>query len=79
MCHLTGKTDPEIPSEEACKAVVGEVAPNFELQSDLGGKVKLSDLKGKKVILYFYPKDNTSGCVCKVYCLLSSLQCSGIK
>ena len=62
MCHLTGKSEPVAPSEDECKAVVGEPAPDFELESDLGGKVKLSDLKGKKVVLYFYPKDNTSGC-----------------
>ncbi len=62
MCHLTGKSEPVAPSEDECKTVVGEPAPDFELESDLGGKVKLSDLKGKKVVLYFYPKDNTSGC-----------------
>lgn len=53
MCHLTGKSEPVAPSEDECKAVVGEPAPDFELESDLGGKVKLSDLKGKKVVLYF--------------------------
>ena len=47
MCHLTGKSEPVAPSEDECKAVVGEPAPDFELESDLGGKVKLSDLKGK--------------------------------
>ncbi len=41
----------------------GEVAPEFELQSDSGDTVRLSDLRGKKVILYFYPKDDTPGCV----------------
>jgi peroxiredoxin Q/BCP len=41
---------------------VGETAPDFELSSDAGDPVRLSDLHGKKVILYFYPKDNTSGC-----------------
>ena len=40
----------------------GEVAPDFELLNDEGKKVKLSDLHGKKVILYFYPEDFTSGC-----------------
>lgn len=62
MCHLTGKSEPVAPSEDECKAVVGEPAPDFELESDLGGKARLSDLRGKKVVLYFYPKDNTSGC-----------------
>ncbi|MFO7698003.1 MAG: thioredoxin-dependent thiol peroxidase [Anaerolineae bacterium] len=37
-------------------------APDFTLESDQGGEVSLSDFRGKKVVLYFYPKDNTSGC-----------------
>ena len=40
----------------------GTPAPDFELQSDSGETVKLSALRGKTVVLYFYPKDNTSGC-----------------
>ena len=44
MCHLTGKSEPVAPSEDECKAVVGEPAPDFELESDLGGKARLSDL-----------------------------------
>ncbi len=44
------------------KLQVGEMAPDFEALTDEGKKVKLSDFRGKKVILYFYPKDNTSGC-----------------
>ncbi len=40
----------------------GEQAPDFELLNDEGKPVKLSDLRGKKVVLYFYPKDFTSGC-----------------
>lgn len=40
----------------------GQMAPDFVLQSDEGGSVRLSDLRGKKVILYFYPKDDTPGC-----------------
>ncbi len=43
-------------------AKIGAKAPNFSLATDGGGKVALSDLKGKKVILYFYPKDDTPGC-----------------
>lgn len=37
-------------------------APDFTLLSDDGKKISLRDFRGKKVILYFYPKDNTSGC-----------------
>ena len=40
----------------------GDKAPDFTLATDGGGKVKLSALKGKKVVLYFYPKDDTPGC-----------------
>ena len=41
---------------------VGDKAPDFDLPTDGGGSVKLSDLAGKTVVLYFYPKDDTSGC-----------------
>lgn len=40
----------------------GTLAPDFTLEADGGGEVSLSDYRGKKVVLYFYPKDNTSGC-----------------
>jgi len=40
----------------------GEKAPAFMLQADDGSKVKLSDLKGSPVVLYFYPADDTPGC-----------------
>jgi peroxiredoxin Q/BCP len=40
----------------------GTSAPDFELASDGGERVKLSDLRGKPVVLYFYPKDDTPGC-----------------
>ena len=40
----------------------GDEAPDFTLESDDGGPVTLSDLRGRKVILYFYPKDDTPGC-----------------
>jgi thioredoxin-dependent peroxiredoxin len=40
----------------------GAPAPDFALQSDSGETVKLSDLRGKQVVLYFYPKDDTPGC-----------------
>ncbi|MDX6511992.1 MAG: thioredoxin-dependent peroxiredoxin [Gaiellaceae bacterium] len=40
----------------------GEPAPDFTLTSDGGDQVRLSDFKGKPVVLYFYPKDDTPGC-----------------
>ena len=41
---------------------VGTKAPDFELPDQNGEMHKLSDYRGRKVVLYFYPKDNTSGC-----------------
>jgi peroxiredoxin Q/BCP len=40
----------------------GAPAPELTLESDEGEKVSLADFRGKPVVLYFYPKDNTSGC-----------------
>ena len=40
----------------------GDLAPNFTLSDKNGNQVSLSDFLGKKVVLYFYPKDNTPGC-----------------
>jgi thioredoxin-dependent peroxiredoxin len=40
----------------------GKPAPDFELSTDSGERVKLSDFRGKPVVLYFYPKDDTPGC-----------------
>jgi peroxiredoxin Q/BCP len=40
----------------------GKPAPDFALQSDSGETVRLSDLRGKQIVLYFYPKDDTPGC-----------------
>tara|TARA_R110002126_G_scaffold105484_20_gene239826 strand:+ start:2266 stop:2727 length:462 start_codon:yes stop_codon:yes gene_type:complete len=41
---------------------VGEKAPEFSMATDGGGTVSLTSLKGRKVVLYFYPKDDTPGC-----------------
>ncbi|OOG71913.1 thioredoxin-dependent thiol peroxidase [Algoriphagus sp. A40] len=41
---------------------VGQMAPDFEAKNEKGELVKLSDYRGKKVVLYFYPKDATPGC-----------------
>jgi peroxiredoxin Q/BCP len=40
----------------------GDKAPDFDLPTESGDRVKLSRLRGKPVVLYFYPKDDTSGC-----------------
>ena len=42
--------------------VIGEAVADFELDATGDQRIRLSDLKGKKVVLYFYPKDNTPGC-----------------
>jgi len=49
------------PAKKAA-AAGGASAPAFSLPSDEGKTVSLSDFKGKRVVLYFYPKDNTPGC-----------------
>jgi peroxiredoxin Q/BCP len=41
---------------------IGDPAPGFDLPADAGGRVNLAKLKGKSVVLYFYPKDDTPGC-----------------
>ena len=52
------------PNEEEQRAMLqdGDTAPDFELPTDGGGKLRLSGLAGRPVVLYFYPKDDTSGC-----------------
>jgi len=42
----------------------GTAAPNFELESDEGSTVKLSDFRGRPVVLYFYPKDDARASIC---------------
>ncbi len=44
------------------QSLVGKKAPDFTLNDENGNKVKLSNFRGQKVILYFYPKDDTPGC-----------------
>lgn len=41
---------------------IGKKAPDFSMPTDSGGNIALEDLKGQKVVLYFYPKDDTPGC-----------------
>lgn len=47
---------------KAVELKVGQKAPDFTLPSDTGEKISLKDFRGKKVVLYFYPKDDTPGC-----------------
>ncbi len=51
---------------------IGDKAPGFTLKDKDGADVSLSDFAGKKVVLYFYPKDNTSGCT-KQACAFAGL------
>jgi peroxiredoxin Q/BCP len=54
MAKSTNKLSDKAPS-------IGEKAPDFTVTDDTGRKVKLSDFRGKKIVLYFYPKDDTPG------------------
>jgi peroxiredoxin Q/BCP len=46
----------------SAKIAIGRKAPDFTLPRDGGGEVSLADFKGKKLVLYFYPKADTEGC-----------------
>ncbi len=52
---------------------VGDKAPDFTLPTDGGRKVSLKALKGKTVVLYFYPRDDTPGCTAEAYAFRDSL------
>lgn len=51
---------------------IGDIAPKFTLNDKYGKPVSLSDFAGKKVVLYFYPKDNTPGCTRQACAFASS-------
>ena len=53
------KKEVEVPADVPA---VGQAAPDFELTADDDTMVRLSDLRGQRVVLYFYPKDDTPGC-----------------
>ena len=53
---------------------VGDAAPDFDLAADGGGRVRLSDLKGKTVVLYLYPKDDTPGCTAQACALRDGME-----
>jgi peroxiredoxin Q/BCP len=54
--------------------VEGQEAPDFTLMSDEGTNVSLSDFRGKKVVLYFYPKDGTLGCTTEAKAFRDAIQ-----
>ena len=61
---------------------VGDRAPDFTLTDKNGDQVSLSDFRGKKVVLYFYPKDNTPGCskqACAFAGLYAEFQKKGVE
>jgi peroxiredoxin Q/BCP len=58
----TGKPAKAAEEKDSKLLKVGAKAPAFSLKNTEGQTVKLSDFKGKKVVLYFYPKDSTPGC-----------------
>lgn len=51
---------------------VGDAAPEFEALTDANARVKLTDFRGKRVVLYFYPKDDTPGCTAQACSLRDS-------
>lgn len=55
-------TDGRLRASEMALPAIGEPAPDFSLRSDDGRTFSLKELRGKKVVLYFYPKDDTPGC-----------------
>jgi peroxiredoxin Q/BCP len=61
---------------------VGDQAPEFTSKDQNGNEVKLSDYKGKRVVIYFYPKDNTPGCTmqaCNIRDNYAEIQEKGIQ
>jgi len=59
-------------SELVLKLKEGDPAPDFSAETSGGGRVSLSEFRGKNVILYFYPKDNTPGCTLEACSLRNS-------
>ena len=60
---------------------VGDQAPDFSVKDQSGNEIKLSDYAGKRVVIYFYPKDNTPGCTaqaCNIRDNYSDLENEGI-
>ncbi|MCY7377014.1 MAG: thioredoxin-dependent thiol peroxidase [Pyrinomonadaceae bacterium] len=60
----------------------GDIAPDFSVKDQNGEVIKLSDFRGKKVVLYFYPKDDTPGCTkeaCSLRDGFADLEANGIE
>jgi thioredoxin-dependent peroxiredoxin len=66
-CALTLTTHVAAATGSATEAAVGSPAPNFSLPSQEDKQVSLADYKGKWVVLYFYPKDQTTGCTIEAH------------
>ena len=58
----TSQPSQQQPNDAQPQLTIGQPAPDFELPATNGGTVKLSDYRGRKVVLYFYPKDMTQAC-----------------
>lgn len=70
-----------VQGEDAMPVMVGDPAPDFQIKDDAGKMRTLAEFRGKKVVLYFYPKDNTPGCTkeaCSFRDGYSTLQEAGI-
>ena len=60
---------------------IGDLAPDFELPDGQGGRVRLSAFRGRRVVLYFYPKDQTPGCTqqaCELRDRYADLKAAGV-
>lgn len=62
LCNLGSDTCVKKKESAMTRPTKGDIAPDFDLPRDGGGQLCLSDFRGKPVVLYFYPKDDTSGC-----------------
>jgi len=62
LAHRTQRANDQQGIERVSKIQIGRVAPNFKLAATGGKEIVLKNLRGNNVVIYFYPKDNTSGC-----------------
>jgi thioredoxin-dependent peroxiredoxin len=60
--NLNKNSDCSLGGNSGKKLVPGDMAPNFALPDDAGAGISLAGFAGRKLVLYFYPKDDTSGC-----------------